>query len=69
MPGHNGFSRADSQLLSRAQGTSPRPGFVSAGSTCSSSFSLLRNRVLDLLARWSLTDVIRLIDDKLRIVV
>ncbi len=57
MPGHNGFARADSQLLSRAHGTCSRAGSVGAGSTGLPSFSLLRNRVLDLLARWSVTDV------------
>jgi hypothetical protein len=45
MPGHNGYPRASSQLLSRAFRTWTFTGLAGAGSTCSPSVSLLCNRV------------------------
>ena len=44
MPGHDGYSRASSQLLSRASRTQTLTGFADAGPTCSPSVSLLCNR-------------------------
>jgi hypothetical protein len=44
MPGHDGYSRAGSQLLSRASRTRTFTGFAGAGPTCSPSVSLLCNR-------------------------
>ncbi len=44
MPGHNGYPRVGSQLLSRAFRTWSFTGLAGAGSTCSPSVSLLCNR-------------------------
>ena len=44
MPGHDGYSRAGSQLLHRALSTRVFTGFAGAGPTCSPSVSVLCNR-------------------------
>jgi len=44
MPGHDGYSRAGSQLFHRALSTRVFTGFAGAGPTCSPSVSVLCNR-------------------------